>query len=45
MHHAPPQQPFRQFRYPTLPLSVSADFKNRVLAEALARFRQMEEER
>jgi hypothetical protein len=31
------KQAFRQFRYPTVPLSVSSDFRNRTLRAALDR--------
>ena len=30
-------QAFRQFQYPTVPLSVSGDYKNKVMRQALAR--------
>lgn len=37
MYHHEPRQAFRQFQYPTLPLGVSTDYKNRVLRAALDR--------
>ena len=32
-----PRRAFRQFQSPTLPLSVSGDYKNQVMRQALAR--------
>ena len=33
----PTGEAFRQFQYPTLPLAVSDEWKNQVLAQALAK--------
>lgn len=33
----PTGEAFRQFQYPTLPLGVSSDFKNRMLRRSLER--------
>jgi len=35
--HPNPRQAFRQFQYLTVPLSVSGDYKNKVMRLALAR--------
>lgn len=37
LHDPIARQAFRQFQYPTLPLSVSSDYRTRVLRDALDR--------